>query len=214
MEWLDYAAKNYSLIIVGGDVGDIGAMDRILAFAAASPRPMMVVPGNHDLPMTELWSGSSILHIASRKVGRYLVGGIGGSLPVQGSPLEFDETEFLTMTRNLGPVDIFVAHQPPIDTKCDVAFDNLSPTGMAHIGSVAIRKYVEEIQPRLGLFGHVHESPAVDLLGKTVIVNPGTFQSGNFAEIDITPSYVRAKILNMTGRPPLTAAPKLTMKAR
>ncbi len=212
MEWLAYAAEQYDLSIVGGDVGSIGSMDEILEFAKASPKPVIITPGNHDLPLANLWSGGNLLHMATTKVGRYTIGGIGGSLPVQGSPMEFDETEFLQMTMNLGYVDILVVHQPPRGTKCSMAYDVTAETSLTDIGSVAIRKYIEDMQPRLVLTGHVHESPAVDAIGDTVVVNPGTFLSFGYAEVDITPSKVRAKILNMTGRKPLTSSALITKR--
>ncbi|MDG6918279.1 MAG: metallophosphoesterase family protein [Nitrososphaerota archaeon] len=205
MEWLAHVVGDHSLVIIGGDVGDIGSMDSILEFAKSSPRPVIIVPGNHDIPMSSLWSGGSVLHIAARKVGRYLIGGLGGSLPVQGAAMEFDETEYMQMAKSLGPVDILVTHQPPFGTKCSLAYDGTSETGLTDIGSITIRKYIEDTKPRLVLCGHVHESPAVDAIGDTVVVNPGSFLSGSYAEVDITPSKVRAEILNMTGKKPLTS---------
>src|SRR5712691_12207079 len=132
-----------------------------------------------------MFAAKSVLHGTSLKVRAFTIGGIGGSLLVNGGPLEFDETEFLILTKNLGPVDILIAHQPPINTRCDVIYENLSEFGAKHIGSVAIRKYIEETQPLLVLAGHVHESPAVDTIGRTVIVNPGPFMTGSYAEVEL-----------------------------
>ena len=197
MEWLARTIAEYNLVIIGGDVGSISSMNEILNFAKSSPKPIIIVPGNHDTPIADFWSRNNMLHIETKKVGKYLVGGIGGSLPVQGSIMEFDETEYLQMCKNLGPVDILVIHQPPKGTKCSLAYDVTSQTSLTDIGSIAVRKYIEETRPRLVLCGHVHESPAVDWIGDTVIVNPGPFLSGSYAEIDITPSKVKAAIWNM-----------------
>jgi Icc-related predicted phosphoesterase len=67
---------------------------------------------------------------------------------------------------------IAVMHCPPYDTRCDVLFNG------EHIGSRAIRRWIERTQPLLTLHGHIHESPKmsgsfVDRLGRTVLVNPG-----------------------------------------
>jgi Icc-related predicted phosphoesterase len=67
---------------------------------------------------------------------------------------------------------IAVMHCPPHDTRCDVLFNG------EHIGSRAIRRWIERTQPLLTLHGHIHESPRMsgsfsDRLGKTVVVNPG-----------------------------------------
>lgn len=69
---------------------------------------------------------------------------------------------------------IFVLHSPPRDTACDVI------STRQHVGSRAIRDFVEAQQPRLVLSGHIHESPRVsgswrDTLGRTPVVNPGQF---------------------------------------
>jgi len=69
---------------------------------------------------------------------------------------------------------VFVLHSPPQGTACDVM------SGGAHVGSRAIRAFVETHQPRLTLSGHIHESPRVtgawrDRLGATICVNPGQF---------------------------------------
>jgi Icc-related predicted phosphoesterase len=49
-----------------------------------------------------------------------------------------------------------------------------------HVGSRAIRAFVERHQPPLVLSGHIHESPRIsssyrNLIGRTVVVNPGQF---------------------------------------
>lgn len=70
----------------------------------------------------------------------------------------------------------FVLHSPAHGTACDAM------SGGAHVGSRAIRAFVEQHQPRLTLSGHIHESPRVtgawrDRLGASVCVNPGQFGS-------------------------------------
>jgi Icc-related predicted phosphoesterase len=67
---------------------------------------------------------------------------------------------------------VAVMHSPPYNTKCDVLFNG------EHIGSVAIRRWIERHQPLLTLHGHIHESPResgsfFDRLGSTVVINPG-----------------------------------------
>jgi Icc-related predicted phosphoesterase len=67
---------------------------------------------------------------------------------------------------------IAVMHSPPYGTKCDVLFNG------RHIGSAAIRRWIERHQPLLSLHGHIHESPREsgsfhDRIGETIVVNPG-----------------------------------------
>jgi Icc-related predicted phosphoesterase len=67
---------------------------------------------------------------------------------------------------------VAVIHCPPHQTRCDVLYDG------RHIGSQALRHWIERHQPLLTLHGHIHESPRLsggffDTIGETVVVNPG-----------------------------------------
>src|ERR1051325_815140 len=69
---------------------------------------------------------------------------------------------------------LFVLHSPPRDTRCDMI------GATHHVGSRAIRAFVERHEPPLVLSGHIHESPRVsgayrDAIGHSVVVNPGQF---------------------------------------
>jgi uncharacterized protein len=67
---------------------------------------------------------------------------------------------------------VAVIHTPPVHTNCDVLWDG------RHVGSKALRSWIEKCQPRLTLHGHIHESPKVtqsfyDRIGATTVTNPG-----------------------------------------
>jgi Icc-related predicted phosphoesterase len=67
---------------------------------------------------------------------------------------------------------IGVMHCPPYNTRCDVLYNG------QHIGSRAIRRWIERTQPLLTLHGHIHESPKMsgafcDRVGESLVVNPG-----------------------------------------
>jgi uncharacterized protein len=63
---------------------------------------------------------------------------------------------------------IYVIHSPPYATTLDRLYGGLTP-----IGSRAVRTFIDRRQPPLTLHGHVHESPGVERLGKTICVNVG-----------------------------------------
>ncbi len=67
------------------------------------------------------------------------------------------------------PVDVLVSHSPP---KGYLDLSNYH--GGGHVGSEAVLKWIKENQPLLGLHGHIHESPGVERLGKSTLVNPGS----------------------------------------
>lgn len=45
---------------------------------------------------------------------------------------------------------------------------------MIPVGSKAVLNAIKELQPLLGLHGHIHESKGVRKVGKTLCVNPGS----------------------------------------
>jgi len=67
---------------------------------------------------------------------------------------------------------IYVIHCPPAGTHLDINYE------AQHIGSTAVRAFVERHQPLLVLSGHVHESRRMtrvwqEKIGDTICVNPG-----------------------------------------
>lgn len=74
---------------------------------------------------------------------------------------------------------ILIIHQPPYDTKVDII-----PSG-AHVGSKSLRTFIEEYRPLVAVSGHVHESSAIDTLGPTTLINPGSLAEGNYALLEV-----------------------------
>ncbi len=60
--------------------------------------------------------------------------------------------------------DVLVSHEPPYGV-LDRAWNG------QHIGSRAVRELVERLKPRVVVCGHVHESPGIERVGETVVVN-------------------------------------------
>lgn len=63
---------------------------------------------------------------------------------------------------------VYVTHSPPYATTLDRLHGGITP-----IGSRAVRHFIDRQQPPLTLHGHIHESPGVERLGRTVCANPG-----------------------------------------
>ena len=62
---------------------------------------------------------------------------------------------------------VLVTHQPPYGTKLD-------RLGQRHVGNEDYRKFIERIEPKVAISGHLHETVGLsDSIGKTKIVNPG-----------------------------------------
>lgn len=91
----------------------------------------------------------------------------------------------VTQVTDLGRC-IFNFHDPPRDSTLDTCpeldWDTDPPTPivkagqivMHGAGSLSVRKAIETHQPLLGLHGHIHESPGMARIGRTVCINPGS----------------------------------------
>ena len=76
---------------------------------------------------------------------------------------------------------VFNVHVPPYKSNLDEApelDENLRPKmagqSMKPVGSTALRKAIESVQPLLGLHGHIHEGRGSSRIGKTLCINPGS----------------------------------------
>jgi Icc-related predicted phosphoesterase len=202
--WLRMAAQAYDIVAIGGDIDDPYpgvphfkfnyamhklrpdvTRDGIFEFASGVRKPVLVVLGNHDN------RDSRALHGRSVGAGQLIVGGVGGSLPSGRFPFQVEESEYESILSRLGHVDVLIVHQPPHGTKCDISYAG------EHVGSRAVREYVVRERPRLVLTGHVHESPAVDRLGGSTILNPGPFFTGSYGAVEVTPRDVLASIVGV-----------------
>ena len=84
---------------------------------------------------------------------------------------------------------IFALHSPPQGTRCDMIGAD------RHVGSRAIRRFIERHHPPLVLSGHIHESPRVstsfhDTIGSSVVVNPGQFGTARLCGVWFDPAAV------------------------
>lgn len=103
-------------------------------------------------------------------------------------PVDESQVKWGTIQRDLeslvgeSPVEqaVFLVHTPPYDTALDRAaldgkmYDHV-PLDV-HVGSIAVRRFIENRQPLLTLHGHVHEAARLTgewkiRMGKTVCIN-------------------------------------------
>jgi Icc-related predicted phosphoesterase len=123
--------------------------------------------------------------------------GVGGSTPTPfGTPSEYADEQigaWLEQTYALAKSFsslVLVAHTPPYGT----AVDRIGSG--AHVGSPAVRAFIERTQPEVCVTGHIHESRALDRLGKTILVNPGAFGAGGYARITRNASGLDVALLS------------------
>jgi Icc-related predicted phosphoesterase len=74
-------------------------------------------------------------------------------------------------------------HVPPFGTQLDDApvldadlrvVQVMGQVKFAPVGSTAVRDFLLQTQPLLGLHGHIHESAGIRRLGRTIAINPGS----------------------------------------
>jgi len=105
------------------------------------------------------------------------------------SPRELDEDDLYTRIEALAEQVpdmsrcVFNLHVPPYDSRLDTAAEldddfNMVLIGkephMIPVGSTGVRRAIERYQPLAALHGHIHESPGMNRIGRTLCVNPGS----------------------------------------
>jgi len=102
---------------------------------------------------------------------------------------------------------IYVCHTPPFNTPLDGM-----PRGR-HVGSKALRAFIEQHAPLLTLHGHIHESPEISghyavQLGATWSINPG-HDPKRFQAVALDTDYLAGTITHTTfGRPNVGMRPE------
>ena len=151
---------------------------------------MFMAPGNDDIPETDAVINDSkyVVNANNRKVdvdGHEMIT-ISWSNPTPwDTPRECSEEEMEQKIEKLiAQIDdmenaIFNFHAPPHGTmldECAKLSEDLVPSTEESIsaGSTAVLEAIEKYQPLLGLHGHIHESRAVQRIGRTTCINPGS----------------------------------------
>jgi Icc-related predicted phosphoesterase len=142
----------------------------------AMPSPALLTFGNVDIPA--MWpdylaEGHRVLDGEVVEVAGQRWGFVGGGLvsPMR-TPFELTPEEFAAKVDRLGPVDVLFSHLPPAVP--ELTYDTVARR--FEVGSVALREYVRQYEPRYHVFGHIHQ-PLVPRtrLGRTECVNVGHF---------------------------------------
>lgn len=170
-------------------LGIIDAHDRRLAMEghirtqyeamfASMPQPALMTYGNVDLPT--LWDeyrkpGHQLFDGEVVVVDGLRLGFIGGGLisPMR-TPYEIEPEVYAAKLDQLGPVDVLFTHIPP--ALPELTYDVVARR--FELGCAAINAYIERVQPRFHLFGHVHQPlHRRARIGRTECINVGHFHA-------------------------------------
>jgi len=161
--------------------------------------PILTVPGNVDTKgvIDVLEKENVSIHGKGKILGEFGFYGYGGAKTPFETSIEPSEEELrLGLTgawKDVTPTKykIQVTHTPPEGTRLDMIQSGI------HVGSGAVRSFIELNNPLVAISAHIHEARSIDKLNNTFLVNSGKFPEGYFGLIDIKNGDVDAKILNM-----------------
>jgi Icc-related predicted phosphoesterase len=179
------------LLVVGGDITTAGTPDdarrAIEGWRRLAPR-LVALSGNMDSPEIDALLGELGVGLDARGVAFGEVGVFGVSAAPKSplnTPYELTEEELANRIAKgfdairACPVKIFCPHAPPRGTACDRLRSG------EHVGSVAVREFVEREHPDVVLCGHIHEARGIDELDDSRVVNPGPAAAGHYAIVEI-----------------------------
>ncbi len=178
---------NADVVLLAGDITHFGRKAetcKVLRPFIQRARKVFAVSGNCDYGQVDSYLDVQKVNLHGRGVvynGIAFVG-LGGSLitPFQ-TPNELNEDEIeYSLDQGFSQIPsgiplVLVSHQPPVKTKCDRIFSG------KHVGSIAVRRFIEKYQPIVCFTGHIHESAGIDKIGKTYIINPGKLNRRRYA---------------------------------
>lgn len=179
--------RNPDLVLVAGDLTDIGSLEDAKNILEILGRDVYYVPGNCD-PI-DLARGApdfekGCIHGTAITRGDISLVGLGGStITPFSTPFELTEEELEDLLdkaySGVKGEFILLTHDAPWNTKLDTTWSK------EHVGSKSIRRFIGKEKPTLHLCGHIHESAGIDKIGSTICVNVGPVSQKMYAWIDI-----------------------------
>ena len=187
-------SESPDIVIIGGDLTTVGtvkeAEEAIGKFLKLTGK-LFCVAGNMDLP----YHDDLFVRLGVSINGRGIVFNDVGFFGVSAAPLsplhtpyELSEDEIAGRIRNgyehvrSSKTKIFVPHAPPYGTKVDIVHSGI------HVGSTAVREFIEDTQPDVVICGHIHEGRGEDSLGISRIINCGSASQGHYCVVDLSPA--------------------------
>lgn len=177
-------------ILFGGDLTSFGSPEDAqiaIDVARAGGATVLAVAGNCDSPEIDqrLDRLGVSLHGRGVMLGTVGLHGLSAIPPWRRGMHQFAE-EDLAASLRAGYTEVsnarrhcVLTHVPPRGVSLDRVFFG------RHVGSLALRTFVDQTRPCLVVCGHVHESRGVDRIGPTTVVNCGHAARGKYAVIEL-----------------------------
>jgi Icc-related predicted phosphoesterase len=171
------------VVIGAGDFASVHeGLEETIAALAPITTPTVLVPGNNETAealrgAAAGWEAATVLHGEGLEIDGVEFFGLGAGIPTTPWDWSFDLDD-AEVTELLAPCPegaVLVLHSPP-KGHCDGGGDG------SHFGSPALLAAIEAKQPRLAVFGHIHEAwGCASEVGTTPLRNLGP--SGTWIEI-------------------------------
>jgi len=179
------------VVVVAGDITHLGGRDQaraVLAPIVSSGTRLLAVGGNMDHESAREYLGElgADLHARGLVIDQVGFMGLGGGTPSPfGTPWELGDAEaerclaagFSQIAS--APFKVLVSHPPPRGTDLDKSHAHL------HVGSGAVKKFLDAGHADLCICGHIHEAAGERRVGSAWCVNIGPYKNGNYALVRI-----------------------------
>ena len=177
-------------VLLGGDVthfGSPGDAEQLVELAKESGATVLAVAGNCDSAEIDERLVHLGVSLAGRGVALDTLGLHGlSAIPPWKRKMHQSTEEELAATLEAGYAELpdarhhgILAHVPPHGLSVDRVFFG------RHVGSRALRTFVDEKAPSLVVCGHIHEARGVERVGPTTVVNCGHALGGHYALVDV-----------------------------
>jgi Icc-related predicted phosphoesterase len=173
-------------VLLGGDLTNFGSpadAERLVQRVQASGLRVLAVAGNCDSAAIE----QHLIHLGVSLFRRGIVldhvglQGLSGMPPWHTFMYQFSEDD-LAAALDLGAkqlegvaTHVVLSHAPPRAERVDLTSQG------RHVGSTALRTFIDRVQPALVVCGHIHEGRGTETLGRTLVVNCGAAATGSYA---------------------------------
>jgi Icc-related predicted phosphoesterase len=160
-------------------------------------KKILIVPGTWDKDLISFFQKQNVLiHGRGESIGDVGIYGFGGAQTPFNTPYEPSDKEIEEGLRKAfneikdKKIKIQATHAPPFNSTLDLV-------GNKHVGSLAVRKIIEEFSPQVAICAHIHESVGKDFIKNSLAINVGKFTEGYFGLIEIKNDSINAEIVSL-----------------
>jgi len=176
----DVEVPEADLTLIVGDITNVGPVDFAESFLEKIRGRVLAIPGNMDpMGVLEVLESRGIsIHCKVVEIDGITFFGFGGSSTTPfNTPLEFDDEEIERKISGFKS-EVAVFHDTP--------YGFFDWVGGSNVGSIAIRRWIESVKPKIVFCAHIHEHEGVAKFNDTLIVKvpPAYKNRGVFVELE------------------------------